>query len=169
MRRLPAPGAIRAFALGGLVLVAGAPADVAARRTPVAALTQQADATPRDKPADTYARLCRNCHDAGLQLTRRTRTGWQDVLDQMVEKGATGSEEDFALVLQYLLRDYGKVNVNRATSSDIALVLGVSTADAATIVGHRDKHGDFKDFDTLVKVTGLEAAKLEGKRDAVLF
>ena len=158
-----------AVALTALAVVAGASMDGRARPTLAAERLQQGDAAPPDKPADTYARLCRNCHDAGLQLIRRTRTGWQDVLDQMVEKGATGSEEDFGLVLQYLLRDYGKVNVNRAMASEIALVLGVSATDAGTIVGHREKHGPFKDFETLVKAAGADAAKLEAKRDAVLF
>jgi competence protein ComEA len=131
----------------------------------------QADTASQDKDklADTYLRLCRNCHESVLVLHRRTRTGWQDVIDQMLEKGATGADEDFSLVLRYLLRDYGQVNVNQANAEDLALVLGLSPAEAKTVVAHREQNGKFKDFDALLKVSGVDTKALESHREAIQF
>ena len=160
-----------ALALAGRVVIPGGTMCAAPLPSLLAdTAATQADATPPDKLADTYLRLCRNCHEAAkLQLDRRTRLAWQDVLDQMLEKGATGTDDDFKLVLQYLLRDYGKVNVNRAPSEDLALVLGLSAEEARTVVAYREKHGSFKDFDALRQVSGVDAKKLETHRAAMVF
>ncbi len=164
-------GCAVALALAGLVGVPGGATRAAppTSRRPGAPVTQ-ADAAQKDTLADAYLRLCRNCHEAArLQLDRRTRLGWQDIIDQMLEKGATGSDEDFGLVLQYLLRDYGKVNVNLAPAADLALVLGLSTKEADAVVAHREKNGRFKDFDALLKVAGVDLKPLEAHRAAVVF
>jgi competence protein ComEA len=87
----------------------------------------------------------------------------------MVSKGAAGSDDDFALVEKYLLRHYGRVNVNRAPADDLVSVLGVSDKDAATIVQYRKDHGDFKDFESLTKVPGIDSSQLDQAKDAITF
>jgi competence protein ComEA len=122
-----------------------------------------------DKRADAYLRLCRNCHEGGLELVRRTRTGWQDILDQMVERGATGSDEDFGLVLEYLLRDHGKVNVNEAPAEELVLVLGLSAAESESVVAYRKEHGKFESVGALTAVPGVDGKKIDERRAAIVF
>ena len=44
----------------------------------------------------------------------------------MMERGAQVSDEDFDVVMDYLLRHYGRINVNKAEAEDLAIVVGVS-------------------------------------------
>src|SRR5690348_9761142 len=74
-----------------------------------------ASAPPRQSPTeDAFFKVCSDCHDPDrIRETRRTRSGWEDVIYQMIDKGAVGTDQDFNLVLQYLLGHYGMVNVNQ--------------------------------------------------------
>ena len=38
---------------------------------------------------------------------RATEKDWKDVIALMVDRGATGSEEDFRSILAYLAKNYG--------------------------------------------------------------
>lgn len=130
-----------------------------------------ASAQPRQNPAeDAFFKVCSDCHDPDrIRETRRTRSGWEDVIYQMIDKGAVGTDQDFNLVLQYLLGHYGMVNVNQSTSEEIALVTGLTSKDADAVVAFRKANGDFKNFDALVKVPGIDVQKLESVRAAILF
>ena len=125
---------------------------------------------PQNPPEDAFFKVCSDCHDPDrIRETRRTRSGWEDVIYQMIDKGAVGTDADFNLVLQYLLSHYGMVNVNQAATEEIALVTGLSSKDADAVVAYRKANGDFKNFDALVKVPGIDAQKLEAVRAAILF
>ena len=114
--------------------------------------------------------MCATCHDAERILSaRRTRTQWEEVIDKMIERGAAGTDEDFTAAEQYLLRVSGRVNVNRALSTDIVDVLGLTQKDADAILEYRKSNGEFKDFDGLCKVPGIDLEKLKQGRDAVSF
>jgi hypothetical protein len=127
----------------------------------------------QDKPTQAFFRLCSDCHDADrVVASRRTRAGWEEVLAKMVDKGAVGSDQDFELVLYYLLSHYGQVNVNRSPAEEIEVVLGLSQKEVDAIAAYRKANGDIKDFDSLLKVPGLEADKidkLKDNREAILF
>lgn len=125
---------------------------------------------PDDKDAAVYLRLCSTCHDSARVLAnRRTRTQWEEVIQKMVERGAQGTEDEFYVVQEYLLRVSGRVNVNRAVAQDIAVVLGITEKDADAIVAYRKANGDFVDFDALCKIPGIDVEKLTQAREAVSF
>ena len=132
------------------------------------------DAAPQ-QPADAgsaelYMRLCNTCHDAQRILAnRRTRTQWAEVIEKMVERGAQGTPDELAAVEEYLLRVSGRVNVNRAVTTDIAVVLGISEKEGDAIVAHRKATGDYPDFESLCKVPGIDVEKLKLARDAISF
>ena len=127
-------------------------------------------AQEKDKSAEAFTKVCSTCHDASRILaTRRTRTQWEEVIDKMVERGAQGTDEDFAAVEDYLLRNFGRVNVNRAVAADIAMIAGITEKDADAIVSYRKSHGDFADFESLCKVPGIDVDKLKLAQDAVSF
>jgi competence ComEA-like helix-hairpin-helix protein len=122
------------------------------------------------KGAATFARVCSTCHDgARILSTRRSKTQWTEVIEKMLERGAQVSDEDFEEVMGYLLRNYGRINVNRAAAEDLVIVVGVSEKDAEAIVKHRTSQGDFADFDAIVKVPGIDVEKLTKGRDAISF
>jgi competence protein ComEA len=123
-----------------------------------------------DKNAATYTRVCSTCHDAQRILSnRRTKDQWGEVIDKMVERGAQGTDDDFAAVQDYLVSHYGRVNVNRGTAKDLSAVLKISDKDADAIVAFRTANGPFTDFDALAKVPGLDIEALKQNRDAISF
>lgn len=137
----------------------------------------QEPAKPEEKSAEDikaeemFTRTCIKCHTADRVVgSRRTRSQWEEVITTMqTARGAVITDEEFETVLNYLVKEHGRVNINRATTDDIVEVLGVAAATAETIVKYRKEHGSFEDFDALVKVPGLDLEKLEKKRDAISF
>ena len=123
-----------------------------------------------DPPAAAFRRVCSNCHDAERILsTRRTRTQWEEVIEKMIDRGAEGTSDDFTTAEEYLLRVSGRVNVNRASSKDMVTVLSITQKDADAIAEYRKANGEFKDFDSLAKVPGIDQEKLNKGRDAISF
>ena len=86
---------------------------------------QESSANPADDPAnDLFIQTCNRCHDAArITALRRTKTEWEEVINKMIERGATGSEEDFMTVFGYLRRHYGKVYINSAPIEEITTTL----------------------------------------------
>ena len=123
------------------------------------------------KAEETFTRVCIKCHTADRVVgSRRSRTQWEEVITTMItSRGAVVSDEEFDTVMAYLVKEHGRVNVNRATADDIVEVLGLPQAMAESIVKHRRDQGNFEDFDALAKVPGLDLEKLEKKRDAISF
>jgi competence protein ComEA len=125
---------------------------------------------PDAQAEEVFKTTCTRCHTPDRVLSaRKTRTQWEETLDKMTKLGATASDDDWTTVLDYLMRHCGKVNVNRAPAKDIALVLGITPADADAIVTFRKTNGDFADYDALAKVPGLNVEKLEKAKDAIAF
>ncbi len=60
----------------------------------------------------------------------------------MVDRGAVGTDEQFARILNYLQRTLTIVNVNSASAPQLAPVLGVSEQTAEAIVASAAARGD---------------------------
>ena len=128
--------------------------------------------SPEDiKAEETFTFVCIKCHTADRVVgSRRTRAQWEETITTMqTARGAVITDEEFETVLNYLVKEHGRVNINRATVDDIVEVLGMPAATAETIVKYRREQGTFEDFDALAKVPGLDLEKLEKKRDAISF
>ena len=128
------------------------------------------DAATEDTGRAVFAQTCIKCHDSERILqTRRTKAEWQDIIGKMIERGATGSGQDFETVFDYVQRHYGKVYINDAGANEIARILGLSSTEASAIVAFRTANGAFADVDALKKVPGLDAKKLDGREEALAF
>jgi competence protein ComEA len=124
----------------------------------------------KDPAVETFNAVCSKCHTPERILAaRRTKTQWEEVLDKMTKIGAQITDENYDTLMGYLLRHYGKININRGDSKEIALVVNLSANDADAIVKYRSDHGDFADFDAVAKVPGIDVKKLEANKDAISF
>ena len=144
----------------------------AATPTQVAPPVQQqsAQSAADDPYAELFAQTCNRCHDgARITAIRRTKTEWEEVINKMIERGATGSEDDFQNVLGFLRRHYGKVYINTAAPDEITTSLALSARDADAIVTYRKTHGSFPDLDAVKKVPEIDVKTLEEHKDAVAF
>jgi competence protein ComEA len=121
-------------------------------------------------------KVCGMCHGAELVLGRQeTRETWSAIVDDMIQRGASGSEEEFYQVVDYLAKNFSptspvaKINVNKATAKDLESALKLPAKDAAAIVQQRTAKGDFKSLDELVKVPGIDARRLAANKNRLAF
>src|SRR5690242_8526532 len=67
-------------------------------------------------------RVCKGCHPPEtVAIKHHTREEWEEVVTNMINAGATGSDEDFNLVVDYLTTQFpkgAKVNVNKAPATE---------------------------------------------------
>ena len=133
-------------------------------------LTQEEQDSLDAAAETTMERVCIACHPfENITRTRRTVREWSDQVTNMAQRGAPGTEKDFALVKRYLTRWYGIVRVNSATPEELSAVLGLPAKVAAAVVDYRKEHGNFTDMAGLLKVDGVDKAKLEEQPDAMRF
>jgi len=125
---------------------------------------------PAGEGLETLMRVCTQCHDIeSISNLRDSRANWANLVYSRKDMGAdaTGAEaknfgkgEDVAK----------KTNVNSAAAKEIETGLGFSPEESELIVQYRMTNGNFKDVDTLLKVKGVDAAKIHsGKEDKMTF
>jgi competence protein ComEA len=126
---------------------------------------------PEGKGKDTFVKVCSACHDAGVVVTmHQSKDDWQATVDDMKGRGADGSDADFKAILDYLSKYQGpEVNVNKASAADLEKQLEVTSAEAAAIVKYRQDKGDFKGWEDVQKVDGLDAKKLEPLKGRLVY
>ena len=134
----------------------------------------QAQDLPAGKGKDLVENTCGSCHGLDVVVAQHaTRDGWASIVDYMVSRGATGTTEEITTIVDYLAKNFPaevtKTNVNKATSMDLQTKLELTAKDADAIVKYRTDHGNFKDWDSLAKVPGIDTAKLTAKKDSIVF
>ena len=102
------------------------------------------------------------------------REGWENTITKMVGLGAVGTDVEFTDIVDYLVKNFPaqssvKVNVNKASASELQTSLALTATESAAVVAYRSKNGDFKSLDDLKKVPQVDATKLEGKKDQLTF
>ncbi len=123
---------------------------------------------------ETTQRICGACHGAEIVLGRRmTRDGWSQLVVNMIQRGAKGTDDEFADVVDYLTNtvsvEAAKIHVNKASAEQLQSGLGISDKEAAAVLHYREEKGDFKSIDDLKKVPGLDGAKIDVKKGKLVF
>ena len=131
----------------------------------------QAQDLPAGKGKTLVENTCGSCHGLDVVVSQHaSKDGWQSIVDYMVSRGATGTPEEISTIVDYLAKNFpAATNINKASSMDIQSALELSAKDADAIVKYRTDHGEFKDFDGLMKVPGVDTAKLTAKKDSIAF
>ena len=67
-----------------------------------------AQALPEGAGKSVFENTCGGCHGADIVIGQTgTREVWQDTVDSMRGRGATGSDEDFKVIVDYLTKNFG--------------------------------------------------------------
>jgi competence ComEA-like helix-hairpin-helix protein len=141
------------------------------------------DDLPEGKGRVTLENTCSECHGLDRILTKlRPTAEWRSIVAEMRLKGATMSDDEFKTLVEYLAENFGeperkaeadrkpqKVNVNRATGGELESALGLRASDAAAIVRHRESKGPFREWRDLLKVDGVDKARIEAVKDRLAF
>ncbi len=147
---------------GGLLLV---PARFAAAGA--------ADAAP---PAPDLARegqslkaVCAQCHNLQLVMdTPMSYAAWHDTVQTMIDRGASGTDQQFDDVMDYLHRTMTTIDVNTADAGELEIVLNVQEKTAQAIIARRSTR-KFTDLADLKSVSGVDASTVDAKARLIFF
>lgn len=124
----------------------------------------------------TTEKVCGACHGAEILIGRQeSRDTWAAIVDDMIQRGATGTDEQFYEVVDYLSKSFSKtspitkINVNEATAKDLEKALRLPEKQAVAIVHYRDEKGKFGSLDDLKKVPDVDVAKIEASKKRLAF
>jgi competence ComEA-like helix-hairpin-helix protein len=157
---------IKGRQLGWLI----APGLVAAVLVSSSAAPAAQDPLPEDAGKELVVTLCAACHKVDTVVARRRAFDeWRITIEGMVSRGAGGTDEELAVVLQYLTRHFGVVNVNAAPARELTAVLPVSADEADAIVRYRNERGQFADLDSFKSVPALRGKQVDEWKDRITF
>ena len=158
-----------AIAIGVAVVTASAAAQTPPQTTS-SAQTTTASRFPAGAGRDALFKVCKECHGPESVLGQlKTRDEWSKTLDEMAANGATGTDEEWNSILDYLDKHYSLILVNTAPAKELALKLDVPADIADAIVRTRTEKGKFTSVDELKRVPGLDGAKLDARKDRLIF
>jgi len=161
-----------AFAVMTAALVMGV--SIRARQDAAPPAAASGEGLPDGPGKETVVKVCSVCHQpARAASVRLTREGWQGVLEDMVKRGAKGSEADLAAVLDYLTTNFlgeapRPINVNSAPQIDLESVIGLLRSEARALVTYSEKNGPCTAVDDLKKVPGVDFKKIEAAKDRIV-
>jgi competence protein ComEA len=171
------------LSMGSGLVIASSVALASPSQAPQAAPQPQAAAAPQKSPLaklpdgqgkDALVKVCGKCHSPAIVIANgQSREGWEGTITKMAGLGATASDEEFTEILDYLTKNCppatAKVNMNKATASEIENQLGFTTKQAEDIVAYREKNGDFKSLDDLKKVPQMVPTDVDTRRNRITF
>jgi len=115
-------------------------------------------------------KACSDCHGAESAVGHlKRRDEWSKTLDEMAANGAQATDEEWNQILDYLDKHFSLIFVNKTDATQLAKTLDVPEAEGEAIVRYREEHGPFAAIDDLKKVPGLDAAKVEARKDRFVF
>src|SRR4051812_20348194 len=112
---------------------------------------------------DALVKVCSPCHEPNRAAAfRLTREGWEATVSDMKWRGAKGTDEEFAAIVDYLSTNFlgeaaPKLNMNRATSIELESVRALLRKEAAAVIRYRDKDGRLQRVHGLKKGPGRDS------------
>ncbi len=136
----------------------------------LAAIPAAAQDLPQGAGKEAVVKLCSNCHGLTAAVSvRHSREQWEAVVDDMAQRGAVGTDQEFDAVVAYLSRYLGKININKATPAEMQEIADFSSAETEAIVRYRAKNGEFKSFADLQKIPDIDQKRLDARKDRITF
>lgn len=137
-------------------------------------LAQAQPGLPDGEGKDVVERLCLNCHGPENFINKNyTRDGWGEVIYSMQSRGLTGTDREFDTVATYCAKYLGKsearVNVNRATAKELESALRLPSDQCEAIVKYRAEKGEFRTWQDVAKVPGVDPRRIEQQKDRLTF
>ena len=131
----------------------------------VAALFAAARGAEDAPPAPALARegqslkaVCAKCHNLQIVMdTPMSYDAWHDTVQTMVDRGASGTDEQFDDIMDYLHRTMTTINVNTADADELEIVLNVPETTAQAIIARRSTQ-KFTGLADLKSVPGVDAS-----------
>jgi competence protein ComEA len=137
------------------------------------AADQDAKLLPEGPGKEVVGRLCTECHGPeNFRRFRHDKDEWSESVADMVDRGAKGTPAELAAVVDYLVQNFGadsKVNVNTAPLQELKSQLDLTVPEAQALIAYRQNNGGFKEWRDLLKVNGVDAQKVEARKEKMAF
>jgi competence protein ComEA len=134
-----------------------------------------AQSLPEGSGKELVEVICSSCHSTErIAAQHKTKPEWQDKVLEMLQEETDVTQAEKDQIIDYLAKSFPakiqeKINVNLAAAKDLETALELPAESAAAIVRYREQNGAFKTIDDLKKVPGVDAAKIEAKKDNLQF
>jgi hypothetical protein len=121
-------------------------------------------------PQAAAVKICTACHAMQIVMdTPKDYDSWHDTVQSMIDHGARGTPDEFALVMDFLFQNMTTIDVNHADQETLMGVLHAPQAAADAIVARRTSR-PFKNLaDLEIAVPSLDKALLEAKTRMIFF
>ena len=117
-----------------------------------------------------FLKVCSDCHGPESAVAQfKTRDEWNKTLDDMAANGAQATDEEWNQLLEYLDKYFSLILVNKADAKQLASALDIPQEVADAVVKYRTEHGRVASIDDLKNVPGLDASKVEARKDRFVF
>ena len=137
-----------------------------------ASISVFAQTLPDGPGKETFVMVCSMCHSPNAVIGKQgTRQWWQSKVTEMLQEETDIPDKDVDTIVAYLANNFPivKVNVNKASAYELEIGLEFTSKESAAIVHFREANGNYKTLDDLKKVPGLDAVKVESKKDRMEF
>ena len=127
---------------------------------------------PEGPGKETFQMVCSMCHSPNAVIGQQgTRQWWQSKVTEMLQEVTDIPDSDVDTIVAYLAKNFPavKIKVNKASPKDLETGLELTSKESEAIVQYREANGNFKTLDDLKRVPGLDAAKIESKKDRLEF
>jgi competence protein ComEA len=113
--------------------------------------------------------VCARCHNLQIVMdTPMSYDAWHDTVQKMMDQGATGTDQQFDDVMDYLHRTMTTINVNTADVDELQMVLNVPEAAAQAIITRRSTQ-KLASLADLKSVPGVDASTVDAKARLIFF
>jgi competence protein ComEA len=131
-----------------------------------------AQTLPEGQGRETFLMVCSICHSPNAVIGKQgSRQWWQSKVTEMLQEETDVPPADVDTIVAYLTKNFPivKINVNKAAAKELETGLELTAKESEAIVQYREAKGSFKTLDDLKKVPGLDAVKIESKKDRLDF
>jgi putative heme-binding domain-containing protein len=119
------------------------------------ALMGHAQTLPEGKGKAEFQRICSSCHSVSMATSQRMdQAQWTGVVNDMVSKGAQGTQQDFDNIIAYLTVNYGKGTPPTAPPMRAAPAPAASPAPAAIPLATPLSEAEIAKATGLIKANG---------------
>jgi competence protein ComEA len=136
------------------------------------ALGACAQTFPDGPGKEDFLAVCSMCHSPNAVIGKQgSKQWWRSKVTEMLQESTDIPASDVDIIVAYLAKNFPvvKINVNKAPAKDLETGLELTDKESAAIVQYREAKGNFKTLDDLKKVPGLDAVKIESKKDRLEF
>ena len=136
------------------------------------ALGVRAQDLPDNPGKDLVEAVCSVCHTTErIAAKQMSKEDWQAKVLEMLQEDPDVTQPERDRIVDYLARTFPvrRINVNKAAAKEFETALDLSAKDAESIVHYREANGNFKSLEDLKKVPGVDAAKIEARKERLDF